>query len=501
MYMTDYFALELQDISKTFPGTKALDSVSLQIKKGEVHGLMGENGAGKSTLVNIISGVYEPDIGGKILMEGIPVNDNNPQVAQKLGIGFVHQEISLCPHMTVAENIFIGRLPKNKYGFVNYSQLNENGQQVVNRFHNDEIKPTNCISDLTIAQQQIVEIARALTNDLKLLILDEPTSSLSEKETFELFNIIRTLKEEGISVIYISHRIAEIFQICDRLTVLKDGQYVQTVNIEDTNPDKVVSMMVGRSIGNYYPAKAKEVKSHELLRVEGLTGINYFDVDFTLNEGEILGFGGLIGSGRSELMRGLCAIDSTKDGNVFINGEKVIFKDYKDALKAGIVYMTEDRKMDGLFLGMNVEHNISASIIDRLKAYIFIDAKKEEKLCDKYMKDLAIKAYSNKQLCSSLSGGNQQKVLLAKSLAVNPKILIIDEPTRGIDVNVKSEIYKLLRELCNNGIGIIVISSELPEAIGLCDRLVVMRDGNVSTVLSGQDLTEEKIMKYAAKVD
>jgi len=490
--------LKLTGITKTFPGTKALDNVDLKIRKGEVHAIMGENGAGKSTLFNIIAGVFPPDE-GKIYFDGQAVFVKNPHEAQQMGIGFVHQELSLCAHLNVAENIFINRLPKNRFKTIDFNSLSDRSKEILSMF-NAGIRPFQRVDTLNVAQQQVVEILKALSYDCKLLILDEPTSSLTEREVADLFKVINQLKSQGISVLYISHRMSEIFEICDRVTVLRDGKYISTMDVKDTTNDKLISQMVGRTIDKLYPAKCS-LTQDEMMRVEKFSAEGLFkDISFNLRKGEILGFSGLVGSGRSELMRAVCGIDRHNSGEVYIRGQKVNLRKYEDSIKNGLVYMTEDRKLDGLFLNLSINLNISAAVTGKLRKGMLIDKTKEVELGDEYMKSLNIKAPSAEKKCGSLSGGNQQKVLLAKWLASKPKILIIDEPTRGIDVNVKSEIYKLLRNLCDKGVGIIVITSELQEAIGICDRIIIMREGMISGVAEGGDIAEENIMRCAAHV-
>lgn len=489
--------LQLRGIIKDFPGTRALKEVNLQVAKGEVHAVIGENGAGKSTLMNIIAGVF-PQTAGTIEFEGKEVHFFSPLDAQKLGIGIVHQEISLCPQISVAENIYMGRLPKTKAGMVDYKKMHRECEELFKNF-SAQISPKAKVMDLSIAEQQIVEIVRSLSLDCKLIILDEPTSSLTEVETRDLFKVVNHLREQGISVLYISHRLSEVIEICDRVSVYRDGEYVDTQNVCDINTDKMVSMMVGRTLESIYPAKSKHIAEEELLKVSGFSRQGKFeDISFSLRRGEILGFSGLIGAGRSEVARAICGIDPKESGVVEIKGKKVNIRDYKDAISKGLAYITEDRKGDGLFIDYNIKQNISAAALRKVKKGKLLDDRKETKLAEDYVKKIKIKVSSLKQLCSSLSGGNQQKVLFAKWLAVEPEILIIDEPTKGINVGVRLEIYKILRELCDSGKGVIVISSDLPEVIGLCDRVIIMREGVVSGVVSENEINEEAIMRAAS---
>lgn len=488
--------LRLEGITKTFPGTVALDDVSFSVNRPEIHAVVGENGAGKSTLMNIISGNLQPDK-GEIYFEGQKVKIRSPRDAQNLGISIVHQELALCPHLTVAENIYIGRLPQTAGKMVDYDRLNRMSQEVLSLFDRVNIKPTDRVADLNVAQQQIVEIAKAITLNCKLLILDEPTSALSEADAAVLFKIIKDLKAKGISILYISHRLREIFELADRITILRDGKYIATLNAAETNPDQVVSLMVGREIKEMYPPKSSKI-GREIFRVENISSEKVYDVSFALHEGEILGFAGLVGAGRTELAQTICGILPRRSGEIYFEGKSLEIKSFEDAIKNRIGYVTEDRKQFGLFLRLPVAYNVSAIHLKYDGSGLLIDRQEERNLTREFVKRLNIKATSYLQLVMSLSGGNQQKVMIAKWLAINPKILILDEPTRGIDVGAKAEIHNLLRELAQNGIGIILISSEMPEIIGMCDRVLVMREGRITGELSGHQITEENIMQLAA---
>ena len=494
--MQGEYCLKVENITKTFPGTIALSKVMLQVKTGEVHALVGENGAGKSTLMNIISGVLPPDE-GTITFQGETVRFSCPSEAQTAGVGFVHQELALCPHISVAENIYMGRYEKGPFGFIKRRKLYADTAQLLELFKTN-VRPENTVGDLNIADQQVVEIAKSLSLKCRLLILDEPTSSLSDAESEILFNIIRKLKSEGISVLYISHRIAEIFEICDRVTILRDGCYINTFNVSEVTPRQIVEGMVGRELNDFYPPKSKE-SGEPMLKVSGLSRNGVFqDINFELRRGEILGLSGLVGSGRTEVARAICAIDKLDAGEVHFLGEAVRFRNYSDAIKHGLCYLTEDRKLQGLFLNLNVKNNINAAIIDTLSRHMILQGKKEVKNANTYVERLNIKVHSINQLISSLSGGNQQKAMIAKWLAVNPAVIIMDEPTRGIDVGAKSEIHNMLRELSNNGIGVILISSELPEIIGMCDRVIVMHEGRMTGEVSGREITEQSIIMLAS---
>ncbi len=494
--MEDEILLDVSKITKTFPGTKALNEVSFKVARAEIHSVMGENGAGKSTLMNIIAGVFPKD-SGEILFEGKEVSFNNPKEAQDAGVGFVHQELSVCPDLNVAENIYIGRVPTLSAGIIDFKKLYENCNEILKIFKTN-INPKQKVKELSVAEQQIVEIARSMSLNCKLLIFDEPTSSLSESEADLLFQVIRKLKENGISILYISHRMSEIFDIADKITILRDGNFIDTLNTKETNEDEVIKMMVGREIGKLYPEKGKVTKK-ELLNIEGFSSQGIFkDINFKLYEGEVLGFSGLVGSGRTEVMRAICAIDPKNSGEIFIEGKKVEIKSFREAIEYGIGYLTEDRKLQGLFLNLSIEKNISAADLGNVTSKVLISGDSEKTICDKYKEKLNIKISSGKQSVGNLSGGNQQKVMIAKWLAINPKIIIMDEPTRGIDVGAKAEVHRLLRELSDQGIGVIMVSSEMPEIIGMCDRVVVMHEGSIKGVVSKEDINEEKIMFYAS---
>ncbi|MGL4987307.1 MAG: sugar ABC transporter ATP-binding protein [Treponemataceae bacterium] len=487
--------LKAEGVSKFFPGTVALNKIQLEVVKGEVHALCGENGAGKSTLMNIIGAVFPP-CEGNLYFEGNKINLTNPKEAQELGIGFVHQELNLCTHLTVAENIFIGRLPR-KNGLIDFKRLFAEADAVLSQF-GANFKSKALISELTVSEQQIVEISKSVSMNCKLLILDEPTSSLTDKETNKLFEVVSKLKSQGISILYISHRMAEIFRICDRVTVFKDGCYVTTMETKDITADDIIKAMVGREITTLYPPKSSKIYNENILEIKDMSGDIFHHVSFNLKKGEILGFAGLVGAGRSELMRGFCAIDKIKSGTVLLNGEKVAFSHYRHAVDAGVCYLTEDRKTQGLFLDMSIENNISSANLKEISQSIWIKSEKEKDLADFHVKKLSVKIPGIKYKISSLSGGNQQKCLIGKWLSLDPKVIIMDEPTRGIDIGAKSEIHALLRHLAESGIGVIVVSSELPEVIGISDRVAVMHEGNLEGILENDNITEENIMKLAS---
>jgi ribose transport system ATP-binding protein len=492
--MSDYGVLDIRNISKNFGPVRALTDVSFSLAQGEVHALCGENGAGKSTLMNIIAGVLQPS-SGSILLNGKPVTVASPAAAQKLGIGLVHQEIALCRDATVAENILMATTNARRAPLMNYRQLNARAQQVMNRLA--PIPVTRRVAELSISNQQLVEIAKALTLDCRVLIFDEPTAALTESEAQALFGIIRELKARGISIIYISHRMAEIFSLCDRVTVLRDGRHVSTDRIADVTPDYVVRRMVGREITQMYPPKAQAIGEETLLAVDSLMSDDVGPVSLALKRGEILGIGGLIGSGRTELALALCGLTRKTGGSVRVTGQDVDIGSYADAVRQGLVYLSEDRKHSGVFLDLSIAQNISALDLGKLTRSGLIDRRAETSQAISLAARLGIKMGGIADDVASLSGGNQQKVAIAKQLSVQPKVIIMDEPTRGIDVGAKSEIHKLLRQLADAGTGIIVISSELPELIGIADRVLVMREGQVAGELT-QTITEEAVIRLAS---
>jgi ribose transport system ATP-binding protein len=494
--MEKQVVLEALGITKRFPGTIALSNVDIRVKEGEVHALVGENGAGKSTLMNIISGVLQPDE-GEIFMQGDKMVFSNPREAQKAGIGFVHQELALCQHISVAENIYMGRVPEKGLSLIDFDKLYADTDHYLKMFK-CKISPDAKTGDLNVAEQQVLEIAKALSLNCKLLILDEPTSSLTDSETETLFEIIRDLKKKGVSVLYISHRMSEIFTICDAVTVLRDGSYIKTVTIENTNPHEIVCSMVGREVNNLYPEK-RSSGSEKILEVKNFCKKGVFeDISFSVEKGEILGFSGLIGAGRTEIMKAVCGIDKEDSGELIYKGSSLQIKNYGQAIEHGICYLTEDRKKDGLFLNMSIQDNVTAAVIEDLASQGIISNTKEVSLAEHYVKNLNVKAGDVNRSVKTLSGGNQQKVVIAKWLSAKPQVLIMDEPTRGIDVGAKYEIHSMLRELANNGMAIIIISSELPEIIGMCDRVVVMHEGKITGVLKEQELDEKTIMLLAS---
>ena len=493
--------LQISGITKHYGAIKALTEVDFTLERGEIHALCGENGAGKSTLMNVIAGVLQPNA-GEIRIDGVPVKITSPAVAQSLGIGLVHQEIALCPDVSVAENMFMAATNSRRALLMSYRSLERDAQAVMNRLAPIDVRQK--VGKLPISSQQLVEIAKALTLDCRVLIFDEPTAALTEAEAQVLFGIIRDLKARGISIVYISHRMAEVFSLCDRVTVFRDGQYISTERVAEITPDDVVRRMVGREIKQLYPPKqtAAEQSNETVLSVRGLTdGDRFDDVSFELRRGEILGVGGLIGSGRTEIAEGICGLRTTSHGEVFLAGEKMDIRCYADAVRAGIVYLSEDRKGSGVFLDLSIAQNIAVLDLKALTGRLgLLNSRAENDLAHDLTKRLGVRMGGIDMPVSSLSGGNQQKVAIAKQLAVNPRVILLDEPTRGIDVGAKSEIHRLLRDLARSGIGIVVISSELPELLGLCDRIVVIREGTVAGVVDDEVMTEEAVMRLASGI-
>lgn len=489
--------LKISNLSKSFGPVKALRGVDFELRKGEIHAIAGENGAGKSTLMNIIDGILQPD-SGEILLDGVPTKIASPTMAQQLGIGFVHQEIALCPDVSVAENIFMAMTNVSKSWLMDYSALERDAEKVFRQL--SSIDPSVLVRDLSISNQQLVEIAKALTLDCRVLILDEPTAALTETEAQTLFDIMRDLAAKGISIIYISHRMVEIFDNCDRVSVFRDGQHIVTRDVADLEPNDVVNAMVGREIGNLYPEKRQTLSDDVILDVRNLNETTRFrDVSFAVQRGEILGLAGLIGAGRSEIAKGICKLEGTVKGEIRLNGELLNLRTYQDSIAQGIVYLSEDRKGDGIFLDLPISSNVSALKLQQVAGrFGLISKSAEETQASELGFKLNLKYGALENPVSSLSGGNQQKVALAKMLSISPRLIFLDEPTRGVDVGAKSEIHRILRDLANEGVGIVVISSELPELIGVCDRVLVVREGRISGAVTGDAMTEENIMCLAS---
>ncbi|MCP4142570.1 MAG: sugar ABC transporter ATP-binding protein [Chloroflexi bacterium] len=490
--------IQMEGIEKRFPGVLALDECHFELRTGEVHALVGENGAGKSTLMKIIGGIYSKDA-GHLYIEGQDVEVENPRMAQELGVSIVHQELNLMPHLTVAQNIFIGREPREKIPFMmDDKTANKEATRLFEKL-NLELAPETKIANLTIAKQQMVEIAKALSFNAKILIMDEPTAALTDAEIEDLFTIIRQLRENGVGIIHISHRLEELKLIADRVSVMRDGRMIDTLLTEEASIDKIISLMVGRTIYESEPEIPENPSEEIVLEVRNLNrGKVLRNVSFDLKKGEIVGFAGLMGAGRTEVARAIFGADSFTSGEIHIKGKKVQIKTPKDAVAHGIGYLSEDRKRYGLTLGMDiVENTAMASMKKFLNKYIWVDFKKTTVKTKQIVESLKIKTPKITQKVKFLSGGNQQKVVIGKWLTADTDILIFDEPTRGIDVGAKSEIYKLLNDLVERGKSIIMISSELPEILRMSHRVVVMCEGRVTGVLSAKEMTQEKIMKFA----
>lgn len=490
----------MEGIEKSFPGVHALSNCRFELRSGEIHGLVGENGAGKSTLMKTLTGVYKKDQ-GRILYKGSEVEILNPRAAQHLGISIIHQELNLMPHLTVAQNIFVGREPRKGVRFMlDEKEINKKTKELLHMMHLN-LDPGTKVSDLTVAKQQMVEIAKALSFKSEVLIMDEPTAALTDTEIEELFRIIRDLREKGVGIVYISHRMEELKKICDRITVMRDGCYIDTVHMEEVTIDRIISMMVGREIYATSHVMTENTESEIVLEVKNLNRSRAIkDVSFNLKKGEILGFAGLMGAGRTEVARAIFGADRIDSGEIYVKGKKVDIKSPKDAVKHGIGYLSEDRKRYGLTLGMDVETNIILASFEKYLGMLgAVNSFKTRKEAQVYVDDLKIKTPGIKQKVKNLSGGNQQKVVIGKWLSRDSSILIFDEPTRGIDVGAKSEIYKLLNDLADQGKSIIMISSELPEILRMSHRVVVMCEGRITGELKAQEATQERIMQYATK--
>jgi rhamnose transport system ATP-binding protein len=490
------YLLELQGIRKYFPGVRALDGVDFHLRPGEVHALIGENGAGKSTLVKVLTGVYRPD-GGEILLEGKRVEFPSPVDSQQAGIAAIHQEATMFPELSVTENIFMGhhlRTPGSR--LLRWKEMRDRTRELLERLEVD-IDPDTLVKNLTIAQRHIIEIAKALSFEARIVIMDEPTSALSLREVQDLWAIIRQLKSEGRAVVFISHKFEEIYEIADAFTVLRDGRFIGEGLVRDADVDAIIAMMVGRSLDQRY-AKVEVELGPVILEVQRLASVGEFrEVSFELHRGEILGIFGLIGSGRTELMQALFGITQPTGGNVAIDGKRVHIRSPRDALAHGFAFVPEDRQQQGVILKMNIRENITLPIVRRLSHFDFLDRGNELEVTETYGRRLDVRAAGWEQPVESLSGGNQQKVVLGKWLATRPRILILDEPTRGIDVGTKVEVHKFMGELAGQGIGIIMVSSEMLEILGISDTILVMHEGLVTARFTRAEATAEKVLKAA----
>jgi ribose transport system ATP-binding protein len=490
--------LELQGIRKSFGATHALVGVDFALARGQIHAVCGENGAGKSTLMKVIDGILKADA-GSISIEGQTVDIRDPGHAARLGISLVHQEISLCGSASVAENIFMYEVNTSPHKLMRYGDLQRRAAAILQKLDKD-IDTAMCVDQLSLSNQQLVEIAKALALECKILILDEPTAALTEIESQALFRVLKQLAESGIGIVYISHRMTEIFEHCSHVTVLKDGANVFTAEIGQTTPDELIRKMVGREMGSFYPPKAQSPSHAALLEVHNVSDDGpVHGVSFTLHQGEVLGIAGLMGAGRSEIAKVICGLSRRTQGSVRLNGKAVEAKSYQQALATGIAYLSEDRKAEGVFLEMPIQANVSSMALQRVSTrFGTVDPTREAALATELGKKLNLKSNGVAIDASSLSGGNQQKVAIAKLLATRPKIVFMDEPTRGVDVGAKAEIHQILRQLANEGVGVVVISSELPEIIGLCDRTLVVRHGAIAGELGAAEMNEESILRMAS---
>jgi len=486
--------LTLCKVSKEFPGVKALNNVDFALRKGEVHALVGENGAGKSTLMKILSGAYSKD-SGTIVFDGKEIEITSPKASEKMGISIIYQELNLIHRMSVAENIFLGRAPK-KNGVIQWKKMYKDAKELFNSF-DIEMDVSKCTRDFSIAQQQIIEIIKAVSINAKVVIMDEPTSSLTDNETKILFRIIKSLKSKGIAVIFITHRLDEVFEISDRLTVLRDGCYIGTKDVKDITKSELIKMMIGRELKQQFPQRNVQI-GEECFRVEHISdGNKIADVSFCVRKGEVLGFAGLVGAGRTETMRLIFGADKKTTGRIFINNNEVHIMRPKQSVGKKIGFVTENRKEEGLFLRLPVRNNIVAVAIDKIKSFRILNFKKEKYFSDKYVQELRINTPSINQKAVFLSGGNQQKVVLAKWLLSDSEIVILDEPTRGIDVGAKREIFEIINQLAAQGKAIVFISSEMEEILGISDRILVMHEGKISGEVTKENFSERIITEYA----
>ena len=486
--------LSLKSITKSYSGVTVLDNVSLDIRKGEVHALVGANGAGKSTLIKAISGAIIPDK-GKIIFEDKEYNSMSPQLSSSLGIAVIYQEFNLIPSLSVAENIFMGNRLDNSR-LVNFKKLEEKANEILKHFSID-IKPSQKVKGLSVAYMQIVEIAKALTRNIKLLILDEPTAPLTNVEVDVLFDLINSLKEKGVSIIYISHRLEEIFGISDRVTVLRDGKKVVTLNTQETNRKELIGHMINSEVGEEYPTRAAKY-GEVLFEAKNLCGKGFKNINFKVHEGEIFGISGLVGAKRTEIVRAIFGADKLSSGEIIFEGNNVMLKSPYDAISKGIAMIPEERKSQGVILNLSIKWNLTIAIVRNISKLFVVNLKKENEVVDEYKNVLSIKMSDEGQRVSTLSGGNQQKVVLSKWLASKPKLIIFDEPTRGIDVGAKKEIYNIINRLADDGIGIIFISSEMDEMIGLSDRMIVLSEGEIMTELNKEEFSKLEILNFAS---
>ena len=487
--------IEMRGIDKSFGSNQVLKQAGFTLESGEVHALMGENGAGKSTLMKILTGVYTKDA-GTVLVDGKEVNYKNPQEAEKAGIVFIYQELNGMFDLTVEENLFMGKEIHGKFGICDKKVMQKKAQEALNTL-GVNISPKIVMSELSVGQQQMVEICKALMADAKVIIMDEPTAALTQSETVALFKVIESLRKKGVSMVYISHRMEEIFELCDRITVLRDGSYIGVKNIPETNMNEIVKMMIGREIGERYPSRDVKI-GKEVLKVKGLIRKGTFhDVSFSVRAGEVLGVSGLMGAGRTEIMQAIFGNLSYESGTIEIDGKEVKISNPRQAMEHGIGFITEDRKTEGLMLDKSIRENISLCNLGRISKSFVVSKEAEKDMVEEAIKELHIKCFGPFHECNNLSGGNQQKVVLAKWILTNPKILILDEPTRGVDIGAKKEIYSIINKLAAQGVAIIMVSSELPEVLGMSDNIMVVREGEVRGIISYEEANQERVMTLA----
>ena len=489
--------MELRNIGKRFPGVIALDDVSIDFMPGEVHALMGENGAGKSTLIKTLTGVHRPDT-GKIIYNGNEYAGFTPRGAKELGIGVIYQELSLVNHLTVAENIFLSDLPRKGLLLDRHTMMRKT-EEVLQKM-DINIDPGDPIKDLSIGFQQMVELAKAIVEKSKILIMDEPTAPLSNHEVEILFQLVEQLRQAGITIIYISHRIDEIFRLADRVSVLRDGKMITTMNIKDTNKDKLIALMVGRDVKDIYPARKQPASKDIIMTTKRLTGNGVRDISLKIRRGEILGLGGLVGSGRTEFAQLLYGAKKVESGEVYFNGKKIVITSPKHAMENGIMMVPEDRKRQGLILDQSVRDNIAITVLKRLSSLGIRNKSKEVALTQKCVDKMRIKISGMEQMAKNLSGGNQQKIVLSKGMAINPDLIIIDEPTRGIDVGAREEIYSLMNELIADGMTIVMITSDMEELLGMSDRIAVFREGTLSGILEKPEFGAEMVLRKTLRI-
>lgn len=492
--------IEMTGISKAFDGNKVLNDVEFTIKKGEIHALMGENGAGKSTLMKILTGIYARDTGA-VKVKGKLVDFKNPKEAERAGIAVIHQELNILPDLTVTENLFLGNEKTyGKSGILKTREMNRDAKKILAELGLD-VDVNSAARELSVGKQQIIEIAKAMSSNAEVIIMDEPTAALTDREIETLFETIRALQATGVSFVYISHRMEEIFAMCDRITILRDGNYVGVKEIKETSFDEIVQMMVGRELGERFPERQAEVGEVKLT-ANGLTRNGHFeDVSFELRKGEVLGIAGLMGAGRTEVAQALFGYRKLNKGNILLDGKPVNITNPLQAKKLGFGYVTEDRKSEGLIVDFSVKDNLSLTNFNTIASNGIIKGQEEQSLYASMVERLGIRTSGPSQLAKSLSGGNQQKVVIAKWLGIEPDVLILDEPTRGVDVGAKKEIYSIINELAERGVAILMISSELPEIIGMADRVLVMHEGTVTAELQQEEMTQERIMHYATGGD